>query len=68
MLWNSQNTQKFAISQTLLLKATGCNMPAIKRVLEEYAEMVNRHHAEYDIQPRHQSKKVDLILDFMQQH
>jgi hypothetical protein len=68
MLWNSQNTQKFAISQTLLLKATGCNMPAIKRVLEEYAEMVDRHHAEYDIQPRHQSKKVDLILDFMQQH
>jgi Telomere resolvase len=68
MFWNSQNTQKFAISQTLLLKATGCNMPAIKRVLEEYAEMVNRHHAEYDIQPRHQSKKVDLILDFMQQH
>jgi integrase len=68
MLWNSQNTQKFAISQTLLLKATGCNMPAIKRVLEKYAEMVDRHHAEYDIQPRHQSKKIDLILDFMQQH
>jgi Telomere resolvase len=68
MLWNHQNHQKFAISQTLLLKATGCNLPAIKRVLEEQAELIDRHHAEYDIQPRHQSKKIDLILDFMRQH
>ncbi len=68
MLWNQQNEQKFAISQTLLLKVTGCNMPAIKRVLEEHAEMIDRHHAEYDIQPRHQSKKLDIILDFMRQH
>jgi integrase len=67
MLWNSQNTQKFVISQTLLLKATGCNLPAIKRVLSEQAEMIDRHHAKYDIQPRHQSKKIDMILDFMQQ-
>ena len=68
MLWNSQNTQKFAISQTLLLKATSCNMPAIKRVTTEYAQMIDRHHAEYNIQPRNQSKKVDMILDFMWQH
>jgi hypothetical protein len=68
MLWNHQNDQKFAISQTLLLKATGCNMPAIKLVLEEYAEMIDRHHTEHNIQPRHQSKKLDLILAFMQQH
>jgi Telomere resolvase len=68
VLWNHQNDQKFAISQTLLLKATGCNMPAIKRVLEEQAEMIDRHHAKYDIQPRHQSKKLDLILDFMRQY
>jgi hypothetical protein len=65
MLWNSQNEQKFAVSQTLLLKVTGCNMPAIKRVLEDQAEMIDRHHAEYDIQPRHQSKKVDLVLSFL---
>jgi integrase len=68
MLWNSQNTQKFAISQTLLLKATGCNLPAIRRVLEEQATIIDRHHAEYDIQPRHQARKIELILDFMQQH
>jgi hypothetical protein len=65
MLWNYQNDQKFAISQTLLLKVTGCNMPAIRRVIEENAEMIDRHHAEYGIQPRNQSKKVDMILDFM---
>ncbi len=68
MLWNQQNTQKFAISQTLLLKATGCNIPAIKLVLEEYAEMIDQHHAKYNIQPRHQSKKLDMILSFMRQH
>jgi hypothetical protein len=68
MLWNKKNDQKFAISQTLLLKATGCNMPAIRLVLKDYAEMIDRHHAKYDIHPRHQSKKLDMILDFMRQH
>jgi hypothetical protein len=68
MLWNHQNDQKFAISQTLLLKATGCNMPAIRLVLKDHAEMIDRHHAKYDIQPRHQSKKLDMILDFMGHH
>jgi integrase len=67
MLWNKQNDQKFAISQTLLLKATGCNMPAIRLVLKEHAEMIDQHHAKYDIYPRNQSKKIDMILDFMQQ-
>jgi Telomere resolvase len=66
MLWNQQNEQKFAISQTLLLKATGCNLPAIKRVLAAQAEIIDQHNAEYNIQPRHQSKKIDLILDFLQ--
>jgi Telomere resolvase len=68
MLWNKRNDQKFAISQTLLLKATGCNMPAIRLVLRDHAEMIDRHHAKYDIQPRHQSKKLDMILAFMRQH
>jgi integrase len=66
MLWNQQNEQKFAISQTLLLKATGCNLPAIKRVLVEQAELIDQHHASFAIQPRHQSKKIDLILAYLQ--
>lgn len=65
MIWNSQNDQKFVISQTLLLKATGCSLPAIKRVLEEQADSIEQHHAQFGIQPRHQSKKLRLILDFL---
>jgi hypothetical protein len=65
MVWNSQNEQKFAISQTLLLKATGCNLAAIKRVLDEQADSIEQHHAQFNIQPRHQSKKLHLILDFL---
>ena len=66
IFWNSQNNQKFAISQTLLLKATGCNLPAIKRVLVELSESIEHHHAQFGIQPRHQSKNIEPILDFIQ--
>jgi Telomere resolvase len=66
MFWNSQNNQKFAISQTLLLKATGCNLPAIKRVLLELSESIEHHHTQFGIQPRHQSKNIEPILDFIQ--
>jgi hypothetical protein len=65
MVWNSQNDQKFAISQTLLLKATGCNIGAIKRVLDEQANSIAQHHDQLGITPRHQSKKLHLILDFL---
>jgi hypothetical protein len=65
MVWNNQNDQKFVISQTLLLKATGCNLTAIKRVLEEQDDSIEQHHAQFGILPRHQSKKLHLILDFL---
>jgi Telomere resolvase len=65
MIWNSQNDQKFVISQTLLLKATGCNLKAIKRVMEEHADSIEQHHSQFGILPRHQSKKLNLILDFL---
>jgi Telomere resolvase len=63
--WNSQNDQKFAISQTLLLKVTGCNLPAIKKVLSEQASEIDQYHHKFGIEPRHQSKKIDLILEFL---
>jgi DNA primase len=66
MVWNSHNGQKFAISQTLLLKATGCNIGAIKRVLDEQADSIHQHHSKLGILPRNQSKKIDLILEFIQ--
>jgi DNA primase len=65
VVWNSHNDQKFAISQTLLLKATGCNIGAIKRVLEEQSDSIAQHHDQLGITPRHQSKKLHLILDFL---
>jgi hypothetical protein len=65
MLWNSQNDQKFAVSQTLLLKATGCNLVAIKRILEERTTSIEQHHSQFGIIPRHQSKKLHIILDFL---
>ena len=64
-LWNSQQTQKFAVSQTLLLKATGCNRPAIQRVLADLAEEIDRHHAQFSISPRGQSRNIDAILQFL---
>jgi DNA primase len=66
MVWNSHNDQKFAISQTLLLKATGCNIAAIKRVLIDQADSIHQHHSQLGILPRNQSKKIDLILEFIQ--
>jgi hypothetical protein len=65
MLWNSRNDQKFAISQTLLLKSTGCNLPAIKRVLVELSGPIEQHNSKLGIQPRNQSKNIDPILDFI---
>ncbi len=66
-LWNSQQPQKFAVSQTLLLKATGCNRPAIQRVLVDLAEEIDRHHAQFSISPRGQSRNLDAILQFLKE-
>ncbi len=66
-LWNSQHPQKFAVSQTLLLKATGCNRPAIQRVLADLAEEIDRHHAQFSISSRSQSRHLDAILQFLKE-
>ncbi len=67
-LWNSQHSQKFAVSQTLLLKATGCNRPAIQRVLADLAEEIDRHHAQFSISSRSQSRHLDAILQFLKEN
>ncbi len=39
MEWNRQqdaDSEKFAITQSLLQKTTGSNMPAVKRVMEAF--------------------------------
>jgi integrase len=65
MEWNSGHEQRFAISQTLLLKATGCNRPAIQRVLVDRAEEIDQHHEQFSISPRGQSHHLDEILKFL---
>jgi hypothetical protein len=55
MVWNSQNDKKFAISQTLLLKASGCNIAAIKQVLGVQADSIalpcsTQHHTSPSVQ------------------
>jgi integrase len=65
MEWNSCHEQRFAISQTLLLKATGCNRPAIQRVLVDRAEEIDQHHEQFSISPRGQSRHLDAILEFL---
>jgi hypothetical protein len=67
-LWNFQQPQKFAVSQTLLLKATGCNRPAIQQVLVDLAEEIDRHHAQFSISPRGQSRNLDTILQFIKEN
>ncbi len=64
--WNSQNTQKFAISQTLLLKSTGCNRPAIQRVLIDLQEEIDSHHASFSISPLSQPRNLEQIITFVQ--
>jgi hypothetical protein len=67
-LWNFQQPQKFAVSQTLILKATGCNRPAIQRVLTDLEEEIDQHHAQFSISPRGQSRNLDAILQFIKEN
>ncbi len=67
-LWNSQNPQKFAISQTLLLKSTGCNRPAIQQVVTDLQEEIDNHHSTYSIAPRSQPRNLDPIISFVQEN
>lgn len=50
MDWNRQHesdSAKFAITQSLLQKTTGSNMPAVKRVMETFKEEIYEHNSEY---------------------
>jgi Telomere resolvase len=67
MNWNVIHDQKFAISQTLLLKATGCNRPAIQRVLLDRAEEIDQHHAQFSISSRSQKRDLDTILEWLKE-
>lgn len=54
MDWNRQHdsdSDKFAITQSLLQKTTGSNMPAVKRVMEAFNNEIYEHNSEYALDP-----------------
>jgi hypothetical protein len=47
------HAEKWAINQNALAELTGCNRPAIKQFLKEYAGEIERHHQAHELLPRH---------------
>ncbi len=50
---NRSHADKWAINQNALAELTGCNRPAIKHFLKEYAAEIERQHQVHDLLPRH---------------
>lgn len=44
---------KWAVNQNALAELTGCNRPAIKAFLKQYASEIEAHHQKHHIQARH---------------
>ena len=71
MEWNRQHdsdSDKFAITQSLLQKTTGSNMPAVKRVMETFKEEIYEHNSEYALDPdRHNyGKEIEAIREWVE--
>jgi FtsZ-binding cell division protein ZapB len=52
--WNRQHdsdSDKFAITQSLLQKTTGSNMPAVKRVMADFQNQIYEHNSQYGLDP-----------------
>jgi hypothetical protein len=47
------NADKWAINQNALAELTGCNRPAIKHFLKQYAADIERQHQAHNLLPRH---------------
>jgi hypothetical protein len=50
---NHTNADKWAINQNALAELTGCNRPAIKHFLKQYAAAIELHHQANGLLPRH---------------
>lgn len=69
--WNrnhDSDSEKFAITQSLLQKTTGSNMPAVKRVMADFQNQIYEHNSEYGLDPdRHNyGKDIEEIKAFVQ--
>jgi hypothetical protein len=50
---NRSHADKWAINQNALAELTGCNRPAIKHFLKQYAADIERQHQTHNLLPRH---------------
>lgn len=50
---NHTHADKWAINQNALAELTGCNRPAIKHFLKQYAAAIELHHQANGLLPRH---------------
>jgi hypothetical protein len=63
MDWNQnqhRHEQKFAISQSLLQKCTGSNMPAVRRVMMAFKAEIAEHHANHSLDPERHNFHMDF--------
>lgn len=71
MDWNRQHdldADKLAITQSLLQKTTGSNMPAVKRVMETFKHEIYEHNSEYALNPdRHNyGKEIGAVKQWVE--
>jgi Telomere resolvase len=68
--WNNAQPQKFAVTQTLIQKATGSNMPAVRSVFEDPAiqSLIADHHRAIGFENNLKQPKNTLsILNWIQE-
>jgi hypothetical protein len=68
--WNNAQPEKFAVTQTLIQKATGSNMPAVRSVFEdpEIQSLIADHHQVIGFENNlKQSRNTLAILNWIQE-
>jgi hypothetical protein len=67
MLWNQQHPEKFAISQSLIQKATGCNIPAIKATIAKQSALIQQHFLSLGFYqpPTNQRRNTEAVIAFV---
>jgi integrase len=63
MDWNNSHPKhqdKWAITQSLLQKTTGANMPAVRRVMDKFGTEIFEHNAAHSLNPDRHNFQKDL--------
>jgi P2-related tail formation protein len=65
MDWNNSHPKhqdKWAITQSLLQKTTGANMPAVRRVMETFGMEIFEHNAAHSLNPDRHNFQKKVVL------